>query len=137
MIFYRPHSLPEARLRYFFDEQNLDNLKLILQVVKFINEYHEINPVVFSITPGKVAPTVGLPENGITKSIGRATSSDVGPICRRLVLRLETAPDQALSLSQLIKGLTCPNLDVDQSPVSVSFYKEEDDALKNWNVFRR
>jgi hypothetical protein len=85
------NSLPEERLRYFFDERNLENLKSILTFVKFINEYHTINPVVFSIKPSELAPTVDLPDNEIIRSLNIENSLQVGPLCRRLILTLQSA----------------------------------------------
>jgi len=129
------NSLPEARLRYFFDERKLENLRSMVAVVKFINEYHSINPVVFSIAPGELAPTVDLPDIAIVKSLNVQDVFQVGPVCRRLLLTLQSATRGPLSLSDIIKGLIDPALDRDQSPISVSFYRKEEDTLANSHLF--
>lgn len=128
------NSIPEAQLRYFFDKRNVETFKTVVAGLKFLNEYHQVNPVIFSIAPGSVAPTVDLPANDIVKAAPVEQDLQIGPVCRRLLLLLNKS--KQLSLGQLVNGLTDSNLD-EQSPVSVCFYKKEEDQSKDFPVFSK
>ncbi len=120
------NSFPEKRLQYFFDRQNLETLKTVVSALKYLNEFHQSNPVIFSIVPGRVAPTVELPKNDIAGNLKTDTASEVGPLCRRLLLVLNKSfsTHSSISLGELVKSLIDPTLDK-HSPVSVSFFESE------------
>jgi Caspase domain len=126
----KDNSLPEARLRYFFSDQNVETFKITLQVVKYLNEFHQSNPVVFSIAPGLLAPTAPMPMDPVlTKALNINVGGDIGPVCRRLMLCfskwLQTGRNE-VGLTQLVGGLTDNGLDR-KSPTSVSFYTDSTD----------
>lgn len=52
----KDYSLPEARMRYFFGEKNVETFKTVAAVLKIQNEYHQADPVVFSIASGNQLP---------------------------------------------------------------------------------
>lgn len=125
-------SLPEKRLSYFFDQQNLETFKIVVQGLKYLNEYHQANPVVFAITPGKVAPTVILPEQEFVQA---ASDDEVGPICRRSLLVLnhfEKSGKQSIIVSEFINAIISGSLD-NKSPQSISYYE---DKTKNAALFK-
>jgi hypothetical protein len=129
------NSLPEGRLRYFFDQKNVETFKTVVVALKMLNEYHQINPVVFSIAPGNSTPIVDLPTlKSFNLQLPRQ-NNQVGPICRRLLLTLDAESHGTITLQQLVTHLTGPNLD-QESPTSVSFYLAEEDSQKNDIVIR-
>ena len=87
----------------------IDNLRQIAGVLRFINEFHGPNPVIFSAEPGREVPLAPDPRH--------PKQASLGPLGRRLVLlssRLGAAT--GLKLSELVALLTSAQLDDATSP---------------------
>jgi hypothetical protein len=130
-------SLPEKRLSYFFSQQNMETFKTVIAGLKYLNEYHQAYPVVFSIRPGSVAPTVPLPPQSLVP--GLTSDDDCGPICRRTILTLQRfgqSDAKTLRLAQFVKSLTAAGTDP-ESAQSVSFFEDPKNATSNLPVFQK
>ncbi|MCW3108958.1 MAG: hypothetical protein JWQ09_3464 [Segetibacter sp.] len=124
-------SFPEKRMRYFFSEQNVETFKSLVSVLKFMNEFHQTSPVVFSITPGEVAPVVDIPKKDIVAQWGLDSSMQIGPLCRRVLKMVDTLNQHSqISLERFVRLLTDVAFD-DKSPTAVSFYQPEEDKRRN------
>jgi hypothetical protein len=118
-------ALPEKRLSYFFDSQNLQTFKTVVAGLKYLNEYHQTSPVVFAIRPGLQAPTVPRPA-ALPFTVPNM-ADETGPICRRSLIfyqDLLKGEARAAGIADYIKALTSNDLDP-LSPVSVSFYEDK------------
>ena len=136
----KDYSLPEARLRYFFDEKNVETFKTVATVLKILNEYHQADPVIFSIAPGNAAPTVDMPVNEVAVALQADTTLQVGPLCRRSLIALNeiiTGNVNGFSLEQFVHTLIRNDFDSGFSPASISYYAKEEDAKKDFIVFSK
>ncbi len=72
----KAHSL--SVLEQFFNDTAMQNIRDMVGIVKFMNEFHTENPVVFATPPGTVTKVVEDPlvPEGVY----------IGPICRKLIL---------------------------------------------------
>ncbi|MGY2134471.1 caspase family protein [Hymenobacter sp. HD11105] len=78
--------------------------KSSMAIVRKMNEFEEVNPVVFSTTPGRLTETVPLPGNSRLK---------VGPLCRRSMLAWQKLgpTTTSVSLAEYISWLTKEDVD--------------------------
>lgn len=132
----KENSFPEKRMQYFFSEQNMQTFRSLVSVLKFMNEFRQTNPVVFSIVPGEVAPVEDLPKKDIVAGWGLDSSLQVGPICRR-ILKMTDLINQTsfLTVETFIKRLTSNTFDR-QSSTSLSFYLAEEDKYRNYPLLK-
>jgi hypothetical protein len=81
------------------------NLSDVAAILRFTNEFHQANPVIFSARPGTEVPLAPDPRNPDRQSLG--------PLARRLLLLFQSvdAGGNSLSLSALVSRLTSPSLD--------------------------
>jgi hypothetical protein len=86
------------------------NLSDVAAILRFTNEFHQANPVIFSARPGTEVPLAPDPRNPDRQSLG--------PLARRLLLLFQSvdAGGNSLSLSALVSRLTSPSLDTATSP---------------------
>lgn len=91
-------------LENYFSPAATENFKDIAAVLRFMNEYHTQNPVVFATTPGtttKVTIDPLFPEG-----------TSIGPLCRKLMLvnnKLEEL--ETLSMMDVVMLLSDPEFD--------------------------
>jgi hypothetical protein len=90
------------------------NLRDGANALKFLNEFHQPNPVIFSTAPGTTVTSVTDPSN---------SSYRVGPLARRLLLALDDG--KVKSLQSLIKFMTAAGSDGATSP-AVTYATSED-----------
>lgn len=88
------------------------NLRDVANVLRYMNELHQPNPVVFSAEPGTFVSTVADPTEG--------SSREVGPLARRFLLATAEVGDRELSLRGVVHSLTDSGFDP-LSPAGVSF----------------
>lgn len=100
-------------------ETAVGNLRHTAAVLRFYNQFHSPNPVVFSAEPGTVVETVAPPPS---VGLGRVT---VGPLARRLALALEEFGPSDLSVKKLVDRLSDNDLD-DQTSPAVSHFEAGD-----------
>jgi hypothetical protein len=88
------------------------SLASVAQVLRAVNEFRQESPVIFSAAPGDVVSVVADP----TDPDPRADA--VAPLARRLLLVLNPAAQagRALTLGDLVRELTRPNLDAATTP---------------------
>jgi hypothetical protein len=119
-------SLPEKRLSYFFDRQNIETFKTVAAGLKYLNEYHQAKPVVFATKPGTVAPTVPVPPQR-RLNVKLNPGDEVGPLCRRSLLalnRFDQSGQQQWTAGGFVHLITDASLDK-QSPSSISYYEDD------------
>lgn len=89
--------------------QAIQNLSNISAVVRFQNEFHTSNPVIFSAQPGKEVPLAPDPRDPDKRSLA--------PLARRFfLLDRQLSPTGAqVTLSGLVKALASPALDPETS----------------------
>lgn len=93
------------------------NFKDVAAILKFFNEYHTENPVVFATAPGKTTKVT------VDPLFPEGTS--IGPLCRKLMLvgkKLDTL--QTLSMKKVVTLLSEPKFDQKTSNV-ISNYKAD------------
>ena len=97
----------------FLSPTALTNLRDVAAVLRFVNEFHQSNPVVFSARPGTEAQTASDPRN---------RSGSLAPIARRLLLlsRKVEAAGTNLTLSMTVNRLTSVDLDSETLPPPIS-----------------
>ena len=130
-------SLPEKRLSYFFSQQNVETFKIVVQGLKYLNEYHQASPVIFAISPGSVAPTVSIPSQSFVS--GLSTDDEAGPLCRRTILiaqSFERSGQVSMTLSSFVAAITKASLDTN-SPHSVSFFVDPNHKTGNIAALRK
>lgn len=131
----RDNSFPKKGMHYFFSDQNVETLETVVTVLRHLNEFHQPNPVIFSITPGESAPVVDIPDKNLVNKWGLDSSQQIGPICRRMLLILNSISEKKFILmSDYVKHLI--NIVDPGSPTSVSFYERENDKFKNYILLR-
>jgi hypothetical protein len=88
----------------------VESLRSIAGVLRFMNEFRQGEPVLFSTAPGTVVTTVPDPTN--------PKGDPVGPLARRAVLLLDTAVKgrTRLSVAAFVQGLTDARLDSETKP---------------------
>ncbi len=98
-------------------KQNVDDT---LSVVKFMNQFRDPYPVLFSAAPGDVVPTVKIPN----ASAFQATQK-IGPIARRILLALDDSRSpQTLNVEDFIKQLQHSDLDQEtRVPITFSTFE--------------
>lgn len=82
------------------------NLRDVAAVLRFMNEFRQPDPVVFSTAPGGTVRTVPHPDGGIVVNIG--------PIARRLLLA--APPDEEVAFGRLVQRVLAPDLDARTAP---------------------
>ena len=89
----------------FLSPTAIDNLRDVAAVLRFVNEFHQSNPVVFSTSPGTEVLPAEDPRDPKRHSLG--------PIARRLLLltREATATGANFTLSARVKRLISVDLD--------------------------
>jgi len=131
-------SLPEKRLSYFFSQQNVETFKTVVAALKYLNEYHQANPVVFAISPGSVVPTVAVPEQSFIPD-SKAIADEVGPLCRRSLLvyqRFSRGAKKEMTVHDFVAMATGKSLD-GGSPAPVSFYEDQAPHASGLVIFRK
>lgn len=83
-----------------FSDQNRAFLDDMADILRFMNQFHQPSPVIFSATPGSVVPTAPDPENELLS---------LAPMSRRLAL-LKDQPDD-ITLNDFVSQLTQPSAD--------------------------
>ncbi len=114
----------------------METIKTVAATLKILNEYHEPNPVVFSVAPGSLAPTVDVPAEQLPTGVTANPDAQIGPICRRILLALRQAlikNKSGQTIQEFVQQITGPGLDA-QSTTSVSHYEPDD--LGAWSLFR-
>jgi hypothetical protein len=105
-------------------DQAIQNLQAVAGVLRFMNEFHIPNPVIFSAEPGTEVPLAPDPRS--------PTQASLGPIARRILLvsRKVAASGVELSLSQFVAQLTSTSLDNEtKPPVTHAIAPIKDDVL--------
>ncbi|MBB4189285.1 hypothetical protein GGE07_005967 [Sinorhizobium terangae] len=89
----------------------IESLKQVASVLRFMNEFHQESPVLFSTTPGSVARTVADPTG--------SSPDHIAPLARRITLLLDATAEgsRSLSLSQFIAAMRATDLDPATKPV--------------------
>lgn len=89
----------------------VESLKAIADILRFVNEFRQENPVLYAVAPGALARTVQDPF--------RPNSTVVAPIARRLMIVLDRAERDAVSLTlaDVVRELGSPALDPMTMPV--------------------
>jgi hypothetical protein len=87
------------------------NLNDVGAVLRFMNEFRDTYPVLFSTTPGESVPTV-------TNPLDPDAQVNIGPLARRFALstRQRLAGGHALSFATLLGDMTSPQLDTVARP---------------------
>ncbi len=88
----------------------IESLRNVAAILRFTNEFHQNNPVLFSTAPGTVVPTAPDPV---------APQSDpVAPLARRMMIVFDAASKDGgdLSLAQFVRRMTSPDLDRETKP---------------------
>lgn len=101
----------------------IESLRNTADVLRYINEFHQTNPVVFSARPGTEVPLAPDPRH--------PNRASLAPIARRLFL-ISRAVDTSggLRLSQFLAMLTSANLDPStSSPVTYATRPVPDDVF--------
>ncbi|MGC2224009.1 MAG: hypothetical protein WA624_17500 [Methylocella sp.] len=82
----------------------ISNLRDIAAILRYTNEFHQPNPIIFSARPGTEVPLAPDP---------RDDRQSLGPIARRLLLvsRAVDAAGARLTLSAIVRRLTSASLD--------------------------
>ena len=95
----------------FLSPTAIDNLRDVAAVLRFVNEFHQSNPVVFSTSPGTEVLPAEDPRDPKRHSLG--------PIARRLLLltREATATGANFTLSARVKRLISVDLDLGTAPL--------------------
>ena len=111
-----PVSLTSA----VFSKSLQQNLNDIFQVLRFMNEFHKPNIVLYSTKPGTVASMAADP-------INPASNIGVGPLARRFLLIVDQAlhDEKILTLENFLKQMTNPTLDTKTNP-AVNFAELKD-----------
>jgi hypothetical protein len=122
-------SFPEKRMQYFFTEQNVETLKTLVFALKYLNEFHQQNPVVFSIKPGDLAPVVPYPELQHIEYKPNVVTP-IGPLCRRSLILFDSylGTKSTLTLDKFIKLLTSNELDK-ETPLPVCNFEDENNIM--------
>ena len=83
----------------------IEGLRNVAEILRFMNQFRQEEPVVFSTVPGTVVSTVQNPAN--------PNGVAVGPLARRAILLLEAAAQDRrdVSLDAFVRGLTSRTLD--------------------------
>lgn len=126
-------SFSGDRMKMFFTQQNVETLKSVVGALKFMNEYHQSNPVVFSIKPGYYAPLVPFP-NLSNFVLDFSNVTDIGPLCRRTLMIFDKflqGNTTNLTVQGFINQIIKIELDA-KSPQSICNF--EDDTRKNSNI---
>lgn len=81
------------------------NVGDIAAALRFMNEFHQSDPVLFSIEPGKTVKVAPDPAD--------PTHNSVGPLARRLILLIDAARanNRLVTLASIVTALTDPNGD--------------------------
>jgi len=131
------NEFPEKRMRYFFSDQNVETFKTIVGALRYINEFHQSSPIIFSIVPGQSAPTVDIPDKQKVAAWKLDTSLQIGPLCRRMLLAMNAIDNgRTISISSFVRMITDSLFD-SGSPTAVSFYESEEDKLKSSILLRK
>lgn len=84
-----------------FSQEALRNIRDVAAIMRFMNEFHGNDPVIFSAIPGDTVPTVSSPVPG------PASNFNIGPLARRLALAVDENPGvQPGSVAGLVRVLT-------------------------------
>lgn len=97
-------------------ETAIGNLRDVAAILRFFNQFHGPNPVIFSAEPGTVVETVSPPPSA---GLDKVT---IGPLARRLALALEENGQNDLIVQTLVDRLVNSQLDNQTSP-AVSHFK--------------
>ncbi|MCP4367506.1 MAG: hypothetical protein GY797_05220 [Deltaproteobacteria bacterium] len=90
------------------------NLQDVVGILKFVNQFRDENPVVFSTTPGNTVKTIKHPTLSKLKY-------NIGPLSRRLSLIFDKfKPGQSTSVEYIVSSLKDESLDAATQP-AVSF----------------
>ena len=102
-----PASLASA----VFSESLRDNLTNIFSVLRFLNEFHEPDIMLYSTTPGTVVPMVPDP-------LDSGSNVGVGPLARRFLLVVDKVlrNSKVLTLGDFLQQMTNLALDTKTSP---------------------
>lgn len=86
------------------------NIGAIAQALRFSNEFHQADPVLFSTTPGSSVPVAPDPTDPLSNSMG--------PLARRLVLLIDakTAAHQRVTVADIVQDLRSPGADSATGP---------------------
>jgi len=88
----------------------IESLRSVASVLRFSNEFHQDNPILFSTTPGTVVSTVPDPTD--------AESDPVGPLARRVMILLDGFLNlgHELSLGAFVTRMASTDLDQATKP---------------------
>jgi len=102
----RPRSLDSPVL----SEPGRASIASIAAALRYLNEFHQADPVLFSTSPGTEASTVPNPED--------PGGDPVAPLARRLILvsGKALAKGEAATLGAVVDGLRSPGLDSQTTP---------------------
>lgn len=91
-------------------QQAQESLRGVRAVLRFQNEFHGNNPVIFAAEPGKVVSTVANPRS--------PRQASLGPLARRVTLLLDPAFAQhrAVSVAAFVQALTASGFDKETQP---------------------
>lgn len=117
-------GVPEkfSSLDFWLTPEATQNFKDVSKILRFMNEYHTGNPVVFATKPGTTVETRRDPL--------KPEAASIGSICRRIILienKLNT--DENISLQKFIKILDDDNYDVLTSSI-LSNYESDDKGFQ-------
>jgi hypothetical protein len=86
------------------------SLRNVSSVLRFMNEFHQSSPVLFSTAPGRVVATVDDPVD--------ATSDPVAPLARRVMILLDNiaTKKEPLKLHEFVRQMTSKDLDSKTAP---------------------
>lgn len=118
------YGFNEKNLQYFFSKENAETFGTIIQVLQKLDELSTDKPFLFSISPGKSAPVVDIPDKALVANWGLDSSFQIGPICRRTLKLVDLLKDDfQISSLGFVKLLTTKGID-SGTPTSVSNLKE-------------
>ncbi len=98
-----------------FSQMALQNIKDTAGIVRYMNEFHEPDIVLYSSKPGTMVPVVQNP-------LDPSSSLSVGPLARRFLLLVDTTLrlHQDLSIQDFLVQMKSPTLDAKTRP-AISF----------------